>query len=102
MFRVMLALHFLALFHLVFAKNALAPHRKTCIVQPSRTNSTDDAPAILKAFAECGHGGSVVFLNETYHVNTVMNTTGLKDCQVDLRGTLLVRANLTDTNEAQL
>jgi hypothetical protein len=63
---------------------------KSCIVQPGGNASVDDAPAILEAFKTCGYGGRVVFLNTTYHVNSVMNTTGLKDCQVDLRGTLLV------------
>ena len=35
----------------------------------------------------------MVFLNETYYVNSVMNTTGLCDCEVDLYGTLLVRSS---------
>lgn len=69
---------------------ALGAARRTCTV-PTSPNVTDDAPAIVSAFAECGQGGNVVFLNETYHVNSVMNTTGLKDCEIDLYGTLLVR-----------
>ena len=63
--------------------------RKTCTVK-TYSNGTDDAPAILAAFKECGKGGNVVFLNETYYVNSVMNTTGLCDCEIDLHGTLLV------------
>lgn len=63
---------------------------KTCIVKPGGNSSIDDAPAITDAFVKCGHNGKVTFLNTTYHVNTVMNTTGLKNCQVDLQGTLLV------------
>lgn len=66
--------------------------RKTCTVE-TYSNGTDDAPAILAAFKECGNGGNVVFLNETYYVNSVMNTTGLCDCEVDLYGTLLVRSS---------
>lgn len=65
-------------------------HRKTCTVHPAGSESVDDATAVLEAFHECGHGGRVVFSNATYHINSVMNTTGLKDCQVDLYGTLLV------------
>lgn len=69
---------------------APSPRRKTCTVD-THPNGTDDAPAIVSAFTECGQGGRVVFLNETYNVNSVMNTTGLLDCEIDLHGTLLVR-----------
>jgi hypothetical protein len=63
--------------------------RETCTIQP-RKDGSDDSPAILSAFAKCGHGGRVVFLHETYHIARVMNTTGLRDCQIDIQGTLLV------------
>ena len=85
---------FFSLFLCLFITPA-APHgpppgpRRTCTVE-THPNSTDDAPAIIRAFEECGHGGQVVFLNQTYHVNSVMNTTGLEDCEIDLHGTLLV------------
>lgn len=66
------------------------PHpRKTCVVR-QHAQDKDDAPAILNAFKECGNGGNVVFLNQTYNINSVMNTTGLQDCEIDLHGTLLV------------
>lgn len=64
--------------------------RRICTVKPGGSNLTDDAPAILRAFKECGHGGTINFLKETYHINTVMNTTGLRDCVVNIPGTLLV------------
>lgn len=35
------------------------------------------------------YSGIVIFENTTYHVNSVMNTTGLENCEVDVRGTLL-------------
>ncbi|KAJ7718689.1 glycoside hydrolase family 28 protein [Mycena maculata] len=63
-------------------------HDTTCIVQPSG-NFTDDSPAIVEAFTLCGQGGMIEFLNETYWIEKVMNTTGLNDVQIDLRGTLL-------------
>jgi hypothetical protein len=66
-------------------------HRKTCTVQPGGSEDIDDAPAIKEAFDHCGDNGNVVFLNTTYYVNTVMNTSGLRNCQVDIYGTLLVR-----------
>lgn len=76
---------------LVLSASAAPPShgRKTCTVK-TYSNGTDDTPAILAAFKECGKGGNVVFLNETYYVNSVMNTTGLCDCEIDLYGTLLV------------
>ncbi|KAF2101074.1 galacturan 1,4-alpha-galacturonidase B [Rhizodiscina lignyota] len=69
----------------------LAPrsYKKTCVVKASGSNATDDAPAIRQAFKKCGHGGTVAFKNTTYYVNTVLNITGLKDCEIDLKGTLL-------------
>jgi hypothetical protein len=78
---------------LVLSASAAPPShgRKTCTVK-TYSNGTDDTPAILAAFKECGKGGNVVFLNETYYVNSVMNTTGLCDCEIDLYGTLLVRS----------
>ncbi|KAI0173859.1 extracellular exo-polygalacturonase-like protein [Pestalotiopsis sp. NC0098] len=67
-----------------------ASDRKICEVPASGTNATDDAPAILAAFDECGQGGTVLFTeNTTYYVNTVMEVSGLEDCHVDVRGTLL-------------
>ncbi|KAK9419385.1 putative Pectin lyase fold/virulence factor [Seiridium unicorne] len=63
--------------------------RKICTVAAGGTNATDDAPAILQAFEECGHGGTVLFEDTTYYVNSVMNVSGLKDCYIDFRGTLM-------------
>jgi hypothetical protein len=66
------------------------------VVKPSGNPFVDDVPAIIHAFKECGHNGRVLFLNETYHISTVMNTTGLKNCEVDLRGSLLVGFRTTE------
>lgn len=67
-----------------------SPQRKTCVVKASGSNLTDDAPAIRKAFQKCGRHGTIDFLKKTYYVNTVLNTTGLEDVEINLRGTLLV------------
>lgn len=72
---------------------------ETCIVQPG-LNGSDSAPAIVQAFRDCGHNdaasrGRVVFLNETYTVKSVMNTTGLSNVDIDLQGTLLWDTNIT-------
>lgn len=63
---------------------------KVCAVPAAGSEAIDDAPAVLEAFRECGGGGKILFQNTTYHINSVMNTTGLENCEIDLRGTLLV------------
>lgn len=77
---------------LILALAALAPAaaRKTCLVHPGGTNTTDDAPAILDAFRSCGRHGRVVFANATYHVNSVLDIAWLDDVEIDLWGTLEV------------
>lgn len=65
-------------------------HRGKCVVKGSGTNETDDAPAVRKAFEKCRRGGHVIFEDTTYHINSVLNITGLKDVKVDVHGTLLV------------
>ncbi|PAV15988.1 pectin lyase [Pyrrhoderma noxium] len=54
-----------------------------------KTNGTDDSPAILDAFERCKEDGVVVFNEGTYHIERVMNTTGLRNVRIDMRGTLL-------------
>lgn len=70
---------------------------KVCVVEPCQDG--DSAPAIEEAFNVCGRNptgrGKVVFLNETYNVQSVMNTTYLENVDVDLRGTLLWDTNIS-------
>ncbi|KAI1308024.1 galacturan 1,4-alpha-galacturonidase B [Xylaria venustula] len=75
----------LALLH----KTASAVARKTCFVDAGGSNVTDDAPAIITAFKDCGHQGRVVFQPTTYYINSVMNITWLDDVEVDWQGKLL-------------
>ncbi|KAF9459794.1 polygalacturonase [Collybia nuda] len=65
-----------------------------CTVHASPDHS-DDAPAILQAFDLCGKDASVVFDPTTFHIESVMNTTGLRNVEVDLPGTLLWGTNIT-------
>ncbi|KAH8810965.1 galacturan 1,4-alpha-galacturonidase B [Xylogone sp. PMI_703] len=69
--------------------------KRTCVVPAKGSETIDDAPAILNAFDKCGRGGRVLFQNTTYHINSVMNISSLKDCEIDLRGTLLWGTNIT-------
>jgi len=86
---VLLALSISSVTGSVFHGHGPTPKDKTCTVKPN-LNGSDDTPAILQAFDSCGRNGRIVFINETYYVNTVMNTTGLENVDIDLYGTLLV------------
>jgi hypothetical protein len=50
----------------------------------------DDAPAILYAFEQCGTNASIIFRDQLYNIYSVMNTTGLQNVKVSLRGSLTV------------
>lgn len=67
---------------------------KTCEVPASGDPNSDDAPAILKAFEDCAEDGHIIFSNTTYYISTIMNTTGLKDVDVEIRGTMLWDTNI--------
>ncbi|KAF8891805.1 pectin lyase fold/virulence factor [Infundibulicybe gibba] len=74
---------------------SVVKHGSVCTVSPGPNNATDDAPAILQAFELCGRDASVVFGPGTFHIESVMNTTGLKNVVVDLSSTLLWGTNIT-------
>jgi galacturan 1,4-alpha-galacturonidase len=63
--------------------------KPVCTVQPSSIGG-NDAPTIIVAFHKCGHNGKVVFMNHTYHIKTVINSTVLPNCHVELHWILLV------------
>lgn len=81
---------------------AAAANGKVCTVPAGGSTTVDDAPAIVAAFKQCGNGGTVCFQNTTYHINTVLDIRGLKDCEIDLKGTLLVGAPAPTSNSASL
>ncbi|KAJ5099372.1 hypothetical protein N7532_006373 [Penicillium argentinense] len=67
--------------------------RDTCIIFPESLThdgeAVDDAPSIHEAFERCGKNGKVIFeKGHVFNVNSVMNTTGLENCDVSLRGEL--------------
>ncbi|GAB7363863.1 hypothetical protein MBLNU230_g4427t1 [Neophaeotheca triangularis] len=64
-------------------------HQNNVCVVPSMPNGGDSSPAIIEAFQKCGKNGKVIFKNETYHVDRVMETTGLENCEVEVHGTLI-------------
>ena len=70
----------------------------TCYVYPESLVYSglpvDDTPSILQAFDLCGINGSVVFTDDTFYVDQVMNTTNLLNCNVDIYGTLIWSTNI--------
>ncbi|KAF2396244.1 pectin lyase-like protein [Trichodelitschia bisporula] len=84
----MLSLRSLLFSIFVFSFLVAICHGEICTVTPG-PKGKDDAPAIVNAFRRCGQNGKVIFLNKTYHINSVMNTTALRNCEIDLQGTLL-------------
>lgn len=62
-----------------------------CYLTPNK-HGRDDGPAILQAFKDCGKDSKITFSNDTFNIGTVMDTRGLKNVTIDLRGTLLVRS----------
>jgi len=93
MLEALSALAFFALFTLSNAGTFLQSDT-VCTVIPGG-GGIDDSEAILQAFNQCGQGGQIIFLNETYHIERVMNTTGLNNVQIDLHGTLLWGTNIS-------
>ena len=64
------------------------PRNKTCIVPACNDPSNDDAPAIRQAFSDCRENSHIIFEDTTYYIASVMNTTGLRNVDVEVRGTL--------------
>lgn len=91
----------LAFFNLVLATvvcGYVVNEGTTCEIYPEALThdgrAVDDAPSILQAFDLCGVNGSVIFTHNTFHVNSVLNTTNLLNCDVSLRGELVFSTNV--------
>ena len=65
----------------------------SCYVYPESVEdagqTVDDAPSVIQAFQQCGTNGSVILTNNTFHINSVMNTTNLLNCDVSLYGEMI-------------
>jgi hypothetical protein len=64
----------------------------TCTITPA-ADGKDSAPVIRRAFKSCGRAAAgqrnrIVFQNTTYTIASVLETTELKDVDVELHGTL--------------
>lgn len=78
-------------FAVFFTVGHVTKNDSTCYVYPDSiaTPGVDDAPTILSAFDMCGHQGDIVLTANTFHVESVMNTTNLQDCNVHLYGEMV-------------
>ncbi|CAG8974670.1 hypothetical protein HYALB_00006404 [Hymenoscyphus albidus] len=69
----------------------------TCPVAAAQDPSIDDVPSILHAFEDCNQhaGGRAIFTNTTYHINSILDTQGLRDITIEIHGRLLWSPNTT-------
>ncbi|OJJ99027.1 hypothetical protein ASPACDRAFT_1871572 [Aspergillus aculeatus ATCC 16872] len=74
---------------------ALRP-RAVCTPTAGGSSSIDDVPAITKAIASCGNGGTIVIPEgTTYYLNSVLDFAGCTGCDFQVEG-LLKFASDTD------
>lgn len=60
-----------------------------CTPEAGGSASTDDVPAIAKAIASCGDGGTIVIPdNSTYYLNSVLDFEGCTGCDFQVEGLL--------------
>lgn len=64
------------------------PRRNVCVVKSHDDRSMDDAPEIISTFKRCKENSHIIFENTTYNIASVMNTTGLRNVDIELKGTL--------------
>ncbi|KAH8555681.1 glycoside hydrolase family 28 protein [Umbelopsis sp. PMI_123] len=73
---------------------ALPQKGNTCTIQ-SHGNGQDDSQDILSAFKECQEDSTIVFQEGvTYSVQEILPLTGLKNVDVEMRGTIEFGVNL--------
>ncbi|KAL9071900.1 MAG: hypothetical protein Q9157_005306 [Trypethelium eluteriae] len=82
-------LEFLLFFSSWYCLGARADASPVCVI-PAAGDGSDDSPAIIQAFQDCGKGGQITFsANTTYYVQTVLQLHNLSNVQIDFLGTIL-------------
>ncbi|KAH7339655.1 pectin lyase fold/virulence factor [Rhizoctonia solani] len=72
----------------------------TCIVKSAGNANISDVPAIETAFASCGNGGIIQFpAGQTYAINKLLKIQGCNGCEVQLDGTLKLKADISLWNQ---
>ena len=90
-------LFLLALFSLngVFSRVVSLNNQNTCTPQSAGDTSVDDVPAISKALAECGNGGTIIIsAGETFMIRTPLDFGNCSSCTFQIEGTLKVSDDL--------
>ncbi|KAL4887965.1 pectin lyase fold/virulence factor [Aspergillus ambiguus] len=81
-----------------FALGYVVNEGTSCTLYPEALThngqAVDDAPSIHEAFSLCGTNGTVIFEDHIFHINSVLNTTNLLNCDVSLRGELRFSDNI--------
>jgi galacturan 1,4-alpha-galacturonidase len=76
----------------LLATASLVKNGSDCFLYPEgpveTTDAADDAMFIKDAFERCGKNGRVIFEPGVFNVGQVLNTTGLVNCDVILKGEL--------------
>ncbi|CAE6513872.1 unnamed protein product [Rhizoctonia solani] len=68
----------------------------TCVVTSAGNANVSDVPAIKAAFASCGNGGIIQFpAGKTYAINELLKIQGCNGCEVQLDGTLKLKADIS-------
>ncbi|KAH1364141.1 hypothetical protein KXV81_004134 [Aspergillus fumigatus] len=69
--------------------DAVLKPRAVCTPTAGGSPSIDDVPAIRKAIASCGNGGTIVFpAGSTYYLNSVLDLAGCSNCDIQVEGVL--------------
>ncbi|EJC99707.1 uncharacterized protein FOMMEDRAFT_92812 [Fomitiporia mediterranea MF3/22] len=77
---------FLSLCTLTLARFSPNATQRVCRLSAS---GGDDSLAILEVFSRCSYDSTIIFESGTYHIERVMDTTGLKNVRIDMQGYLL-------------
>lgn len=80
-------------------------NRNTCTVRP-RGNQQDDSPNLLRAFADCGRNGHIIFsAGEKYTIKSKIIIQDLDDVKVDwcmfLAVPFITKLELTDDSQLE-
>ncbi|KAK4549872.1 hypothetical protein LTR36_005173 [Oleoguttula mirabilis] len=83
---------------LALASSYVVNNGTKCYIYPESLTHfgqpVDDTPSVVQAFELCGTNGTVIFTNHTFHIDQVMNTTNLANCDVEIQGELLWSTNV--------
>lgn len=72
----------------VHSHKVVTTNASSCTPTAGGSSSTDDAPAIASAIAECASGTIVIPAGTTYYVNSVLSFDSCAGCTLEIEGTV--------------